>query len=41
MVVYPLEKPGQVEVLRKKAGLMPLERYLEMVERAYGKKVKR
>jgi len=41
MVVYPLEDPGKVEALRKKAGLMPLERYLELVERTYGKKVKR
>ena len=41
MVLYPLEKPKKVEALRKKAGLMPLESYLDLVERNYGKKVKR
>jgi hypothetical protein len=41
MVIYPLENPRKVEALRKKAGLMPLERYLELIERTYHKRVKR
>ncbi len=41
LVLLPIEDPDGVEARRKEFGMQPLSGYLKLVEKAYGKKVRR